>query len=59
MNIKLSLVLLITLLMAGPIAAETTYQPFVLASVNDSGLEEQTAATVSALEQAGFTVAGQ
>ena len=59
MHIKLSLVLLLTLLMAGPIAAETTYQPFVLASVNDSGLEEQTAATVSALEQAGFTVAGQ
>ncbi len=59
MNIKLSLVLLLTLLMAGPIAAETTYQPFVLASVNDSSLEEQTAATVSALEQAGFTVAGQ
>ena len=49
MKIKLSLVLLITLLMAGPIAAETTYQPFVLASVNESGLEEQTAATVSAL----------
>jgi len=59
MNIKLSPVLLLTLLMAGPIAAETTYQPFVLASVNDSSLEEQTAATVSALEQAGFTVAGQ
>jgi hypothetical protein len=59
MKIKLSLVLLITLLMAGPIAAETTYQPFVLASVNESSLEEQTDATVSALEQAGFTVAGQ
>ena len=59
MKIKLSLVLLISILMAGPIAAETTYQPFVLASVNESSLEEQTAATVSALEQAGFTVAGQ
>jgi hypothetical protein len=59
MNIKLSLVLLISLLLAGPIAAETTYQPFVLASVNDSGLNEQTDATISALEQAGYTVVGQ
>jgi hypothetical protein len=59
MNIKLSFVLLISLLMAGPIAAETTYQPFVLASVNDSGLDEQTDATISALEQAGYTVVGQ
>jgi len=59
MKIKLSLALLINLLMAAPIAADTSYQPFVLASVNESGLEEQTAATVSALEQAGFTVAGQ
>jgi hypothetical protein len=59
MNIKLSFVLLISLLLAGPIAAETTYQPFVLASVNDSGLDEQTDATISALEQAGYTVVGQ
>jgi hypothetical protein len=59
MNIKLSFVLLISLLLAGPIAAETTYQPFVLASVNDSGLDEQIDATISALEQAGYTVVGQ
>jgi len=59
MNIKLSFILPLALLMAGPVAAETTYQPFVLASVNDAGLDEQTEATKSALEQAGFTVAGQ
>ena len=59
MNIKLPLILLVSLLMAGPVAAETTYQPFVLASVNDAGLDEQTEATTSALEQAGFMVVGQ
>ena len=40
-------------------AADTAYQPFVLASVSDSGLEEQTAETAAALEAAGFTIAGQ
>ena len=59
MNIKLSLILLVSLLMAGPVAAETTFQPFVLASVNDASLDEQTEATTSALEQAGFMVVGQ
>ena len=59
MNIKLSLILLVSLLMAGPVAAETTFQPFVLASVNDAGLDEQTEATTSALDQAGFMVVGQ
>ena len=59
MNTKLPLILLVSLLMAGPVAAETTYQPFVLASVNDAGLDEQTEATTSALEQAGFMVVGQ
>ncbi|MEE8496852.1 MAG: hypothetical protein V3S21_10295 [Xanthomonadales bacterium] len=59
MNIKLPLIVLVSLLTAEPVAAETTYQPFVLSSVNDAGLDEQTEATTSALEQAGFTVAGQ
>lgn len=39
--------------------ADTTYQPFVLASVSDSSLEEQTRQTVDALLRAGFDVAGQ
>ena len=59
MNMKYSLILLLTLLMAGPVAAETLYQPFVLASVNEAALDEQTEATTTALTQAGFTVAGQ
>ena len=59
MNTKPPLILLVSLLMAGPVAAETTFQPFVLASVNDAGLDEQTEATTSALEQAGFMVVGQ
>ena len=58
MSIKLSLVLLVSLLIAGPVSAESTYQPFVLASINETGLEEQTQTTLSALEQAGFKVAG-
>jgi len=59
MSIKIPFILLVSLLMAGPVAAETSYQPFVLASVNDAGLDEQTEATTSALEQAGFMVIGQ
>jgi hypothetical protein len=59
MNMKYSLILLLTLLMAGPVAAETLYQPFVLASVNEAALDEQTEATTTALTQAGFTVVGQ
>ncbi len=58
MSIKIPFILLVSLLMAGPVAAETSYQPFVLASVNDAGLDEQTEATTSALEQAGFMVIG-
>ena len=41
------------------VLADTTYQPFVLASVNDTGLQEQTEKTVDALIYSGFTVAGQ
>ena len=39
--------------------ADTSYQPFILASVNDSGLEQQTESTTDALESAGFKLAGQ
>ncbi len=59
MNIKLPLFLMVFLLMAGPVAAEAIYQPFVLASVIDAGLDEQIKTTTSGFEQAGFTVAGQ
>jgi hypothetical protein len=59
MKMKFFPVLFCSLLLATTAAAETTYQPFVLASLNDTGLDEQTGATVSALERAGFTIAGQ
>lgn len=39
--------------------ADTAYQPFVLASINDASLDEQTLTTIGALESAGFTLAGQ
>lgn len=42
-----------------PVQADDTYQPFVLASVQDSGLEEATNATIMALETAGFELVGQ
>jgi hypothetical protein len=51
--------LLAALLLSTGLAAETTYKPFVLASINDRGLAEQTGATIAALEHAGFTMAGQ
>jgi len=59
MKIKSLPVLLALLLLAVTAAADTTYQPFILASISENGLEEQTDATLTALEQAGFTVAGQ
>ena len=51
--------LLFALLFSTAVTAETTFQPFVLASISDAGLEAQTAATVDALTGAGFTVAGR
>lgn len=47
------------LIAAGQSLADTTFQPFVLASINDAPLAAQTAATRSALEEGGFTVAGE
>lgn len=59
MKTKLTLFLLPALLFSMTAAADTAYQPFVLASINEAGLEEQTQATADALTHAGFTVAGQ
>ncbi len=58
MSMKMSL-LLAPFLLIGTAVADTTYQPFVLASVTETGLGEQTEATVAALEQAGFSIVGQ
>jgi hypothetical protein len=52
-------VLLTSLMLCTAALAETTFKPFVLASTGDAGLAQQTDATVAALEQAGFTVAGR
>ena len=59
MKTKLLPLLLPVLLFCMTVAADTAYQPFVLASINDAGLEQQTEATVDALIGAGFTIAGQ
>jgi len=59
MKTKLLPLLLPVLLFCMTAAADTAYQPFVLASINDAGLEQQTEATVDALIGAGFTIAGQ
>jgi len=59
MKMKLIPFLLPVLLFCMTAAADTAYQPFVLASINDAGLEQQTEATVDALIGAGFTIAGQ
>jgi hypothetical protein len=59
MKLQLIPIFLFALLFSAALAAETTFQPFVLASINDAGLEAQTSATAEALNGAGFTVAGQ
>ncbi len=54
-----ALLLVLFALSPGAQAADETFQPFILASVNDASLAEQTSATIDALEHAGFRVAGQ
>ena len=55
-----SIALLLTvLLFSTALAADTAYRPFVLASISDHDLAAQTTATIAALENAGFTVAGR
>jgi hypothetical protein len=58
MTIKLLVFLLVMPGLVTQALAEDRYQPFVLASTNDAGLEQQTQATITALEQAGFTIVG-
>ena len=59
MKTKLIPFLLPVLLFCMTAAADTAFQPFVLASINDAGLKQQTEATVDSLIGAGFTIAGQ
>ena len=56
---SLSVLLLAMIFSAQAIAKDTLYKPFVNASAGPGTLAEQTAATVAALEGAGFEVVGQ
>jgi len=58
MKMKPFLFLLPTLMFCMTALAETTYQPFVLASVSDATLAKQTEITTDQLIDAGFTIAG-
>jgi hypothetical protein len=59
-RVKILLATLAVLAAATAAAQEdVVYRPFVLASINEAGLEQQTAAAIAALEDAGFVVAGQ
>lgn len=59
MKSRFPVFLLPALLVCAAALADTGYQPFILASVNETGLEEQAALTTNALTAAGFTVAGR
>lgn len=59
MKSKFIIFLLPALLLCATALADTSYQPFILASINETGLEEQAASTTDALTAAGFSVAGQ
>jgi len=59
MRTIVTLLLTLVLLPLSLAAADTTYQPFVLASSSEAGLDVQTGQTITDLEDAGFTVVGQ
>lgn len=59
MKRRIFLIVLTALFGAAQAWADTTYQPFVLASINETGLKQQAEVTISSLEDAGFTVAGK
>jgi hypothetical protein len=58
MRFRFITITLFALLIAASAAADTTYRPFVLASVSEDGLEARTNATLEALKDAGFSIAG-
>jgi hypothetical protein len=61
MRTKTALLLGFTLLLNATIsfAQETTYRPFVVASITNTGLQEKTSEVLSALSSSGFEIAGQ
>lgn len=58
-RILVSLLLITSFFAVNATAKDTLYKPFVVASVNEGTLQDNTAATVAALEGAGFEIAGQ
>ena len=57
--IKLSLLVLAVISTSALAAEDTIYKPFVVASAGPGTLDEKTQSTLTALESAGFEVAGQ
>jgi hypothetical protein len=58
MRFRFITIALFALLIGANAAADTTYRPFVLASVSEDGLETRTNTTLEALKDAGFSIAG-
>ena len=58
MRFRFITIALFALLIGTNAAADTTYRPFVLASVSEDGLEARTNTTLEALKDAGFSIAG-
>jgi hypothetical protein len=54
-----NILVLLLVLPFGLAAEDTAYQPFVLASVSQTALQQQTEATLAALQKEGFVLAGQ
>jgi hypothetical protein len=61
MNRIIILLATLAILTTATVAAQDSegYRPFILASINEAGLEQQAAATIAALEDAGFSIVGQ
>ena len=57
--VSFSLLMMAVLFTANAVAKDSTYKPFVVASVSSGTLADQTQSTIAALEGAGFEVAGQ
>ena len=57
--VSLSLLMMVMLFTASVVAEDTLYKPFIVASAGPGTLADQTESTLTALENAGFELAGQ
>jgi len=57
--VSLSLLMMVVLFTTSVVAEDTLYKPFIVASAGPGTLADQTESTLTALENAGFEVAGQ